>query len=66
LVADSGVKDYTALYKHLYDNLDSFATGHIAGVILVLAESQYKDTFVVDKEINVMSMFIQIINEIYA
>jgi len=66
LIADSGVKDYTALYKHLYDNLDSFATGHIAGVILVLAESQYKDTFVVDKEINIMSMFIQIINEIYA
>ena len=65
LIADSGVKDYTSLYKHLYDNLESFATGHIAGTILILAESQYKDTFVVDKEIHIMSMFIQIINEIY-
>ena len=65
LIADSGVKDYTALYKHLYDNLESFATGHIAGTILILAESQYKDTFVVDKEIHIASMFIQIINEIY-
>lgn len=66
LIADSQVKDYTGLYKHLYDNLESFATGHIAGVILIIAESQYKDSFVVDKEINVMSMFIQIINELYA
>jgi len=65
LIADSGVKDYTSLYKHLYDNLESFATGHIAGVILILAESQYKDTFVVDKEIHIASMFIQILNEIY-
>jgi DNA polymerase III delta prime subunit len=66
VVADSQVKDYTALYKHLYDNLDTFAKGHIAGVILILAESQYKDSFVVDKEINISSMFIQIINELYA
>jgi DNA polymerase III delta prime subunit len=66
VVADSQVKDYTALYKHLYDNLDTFAKGHIAGVILILAESQYKDSFVVDKEIAIMSMFIQIINELYA
>jgi DNA polymerase III delta prime subunit len=65
LIADSGVKDYTSLYKHLYDNLESFATGHIAGTILILAESQYKDTFVVDREIHIMSMFIQIINELY-
>lgn len=65
LIADSSVKDFTSLYKHLYDNLDSYATGHIAGVILILAESQYKDSFVVDKEIHIMSMFIQIINEIY-
>jgi len=65
LIADSGVKDYTSLYKHLYDNLESFATGHIAGVILILAEAQYKDTFVVDREIHIASMFIQIINEIY-
>ena len=65
LLADSQVKDYTSLYRHLYDNLETFATGHIAGVILIVAEAQYKDSFVVDKEINVMAMFIQIINEIY-
>lgn len=65
LLADSQVKDYSALYRHLYDNLESFATGHIASVILVIAEAQYQDSFCVDKEINVCAMFIKIINEIY-
>lgn len=65
LLADSQVKDYTSLYRHLYDTLDSYAVGHIAGVILILAEAQYQDSFVTDKEINVMAMFIKIINELY-
>jgi DNA polymerase III delta prime subunit len=67
LLADSQVKDYTSLYRYLYDSLtaDSFAAGHIAPIILIIAEAQYQDSFVVDKEINVMSMFIKIINEIY-
>ena len=45
--------------------VDTFAVGHIAGVILIIAEAQYQDSFVVDKEINVMAMFIKIINELY-
>jgi len=65
LLADSQVKDYTALYRHLYDNLDSFAIGHIASVILIIAEAQYQDSFVVDREINVCAMFVKIINELY-
>ena len=65
LIADSQVKDYTGLYRHLYDSLESYATGHIAGTILILAEAQYQDTFVVDKEIGIMAMFIKIINELY-
>jgi len=65
LLADSQVKDYTALYRNLYDNVDTFAVGHIAGVILIIAEAQYQDSFAVDKEINVMAMFIKIINELY-
>ena len=65
LLADSHVKDYTALYRHLYDNLDLFAVGHIASVILIIAEAQYQDAMVVDKEINVCAMFVKIINELY-
>jgi replication factor C small subunit len=64
LLADSQVKDFSSLYRFLYDNLDSFATGHLAGSILIIAEAQYKDSLVVDKEINVMSMFVQLLNEL--
>jgi replication factor C small subunit len=64
LLADSQVKDYSSLYRFLYDNLESYATGHIASVILIIADAQYKDSFIVDKEIGVMSMFIQLLNEI--
>jgi NADH:ubiquinone oxidoreductase subunit E len=49
----------------LFDHLDDFATGHIAGIILILGEAQYQDSFVTDKEINVMAMFVKIINELY-
>jgi len=64
LLADSQVKDFSSLYRFLYDNLDNFATGHLAGSILIIAEAQYKDSLVVDKEINVMSMFVQLLNEL--
>jgi DNA polymerase III delta prime subunit len=64
LLADSQVKDFSSLYRFLYDNLESYATGHVASVILIIADAQYKDSFIVDKEIGVMSMFIQLLNEI--
>jgi DNA polymerase III delta prime subunit len=64
IVADSKVKDFTPLYTFLYDNLDEFATGHVAPCILIIAESQFKDASVVDKEINIMAMFVNILGEI--
>ena len=45
LINDSKVKDFSALHKYLFDEIDSYATGHIASVILILAESQYQDSF---------------------
>jgi len=64
LVNDSKVKDFTALYKFLFDEIDNYAKGHIASVILILAEAQYQDAFAVDKEIHVMATMIKIINEL--
>ena len=64
LIADSKVKDFTPLYTFLYDNLDEFATGSIASCILIIAESQYTDTNVVDKEINIIAMFVKLMNEL--
>lgn len=64
IIADSKVKDYTDLYRFMYDNLDLYATGHIASVILILAEHQSMDANVVNKDINICAMFIKILNEI--
>ena len=63
-IADSKVRDFTPLYTFLYDNLDEFATGHVAAAILIIAEAQFKDSHVVDHEINVMAMFVNLLNEI--
>ena len=64
IIADSKVRDFTPLYTFLYDNLDEYATGHIGAVILIIAEAQYKDSSVVDKEINIMAMFINLLGEL--
>ena len=64
LIADSKVKDFTALHKYLFDELDNYATGHIASIILILAESQYQDSFAVDKELHIMSTIVKMLNEL--
>ena len=64
LINDSKVKDFTALYKFLFDEIDNYAKGHIASVILILAESQYQDAFAVDKELHIMATMVKLINEL--
>ena len=64
IVADSKVKDFQPLFTFLYDTIDEYGTGHVAGVILILAEAQYQDAHVVDHEINIMAMFVKLMNEL--
>lgn len=64
LINDSKVKDFTALHKFLFDELDNYAKGHVASVILILAESQYQDSFAVDKELHIMSTVVKLLNEL--
>ena len=64
LIADSKVRDFTAFYRFLFDEIDNYAKGHIASVILILAESQYQDSFAIDKELHVMSMIVKLLNEL--
>ena len=61
IIADSKVKDFTPLYRALYDEVDSYASGKVGHTILNIAEGQYKDSMVVDKEINVMAMILNIL-----
>ena len=62
IIADSQVKTFEDLYRFLFDNIDEFANTKISNCIVIIAEAQYQDTFVVDKEINVMAMFSKLIS----
>lgn len=64
LLADSDITDYSDIYTFLYDNVNEYATGNIAGVILIISEMSYKCALVVDKEIVMMSTIIQILDKI--
>ena len=64
LLANSQVTDFAELYKLMYDEVDSYATGHIAECILIIAKYQLSDGQVVDKEINAMAMIIEILGVI--
>lgn len=62
VVADSNVKDYTELYRVLFDKVTDYAPTKISQTILAIAEGQYRDSFVVDKEINFVATLYNILN----
>mgnify|MGYP004189989105 CR=1 FL=1 len=60
LIADNSIGDYSELYRLLYDEVNSYSNGRDAECILAIAEGQYQDVNVVDKEINFMSTMVKI------
>jgi DNA polymerase III delta prime subunit len=61
LIADNSISDYSELYRLLYDEVDNYGNGKQAECIMNIAEAQYQDVHVVDKEINFMSLIIRLI-----
>ena len=45
----------------LYDELETYSNGHNAECILAIAEGQYQDVNVVDKEINFIATIVKIL-----
>lgn len=66
IIADAKVKDFTSLYTELYNNVNSISNSEkgVSQIILDIADAQHKEAFVVDREINVMAMFINILKSI--
>lgn len=64
IIADSKVKTFEPLFQQLFDEIDDWGKGHVGPLILIIAESQYKDSMVVAKDINVAAMMLQIISEL--
>lgn len=51
IVADAQVQDYTELYQTLYQNVEVYAPTKIPQAIIAIAEGQFRDGQVPDKEI---------------
>lgn len=62
IVADADVKDYTEMYRLLFEKVDDYASHNISQTILAIAEGQYRDNFVPDKEINFIATIYNIFN----
>jgi replication factor C small subunit len=60
LIADNSISDYSEIYRLLYDEVETYGKGKEAECILNIAEAQYQDVNVVDKEINFMSLIIRL------
>ena len=64
ILANSSTRDYSQLYRLLFDELDNYASGHKAIVIQIIGEALYKDGLIVDKEINAMAHISMLIEEL--
>ena len=61
IVADNSIVHFEDVFKLLFDNMSEYGTGNVAAIIVLLAEMEYKSSFVVDKEINFMSTIVQLL-----
>jgi len=62
-INDNKLNVYQPVISHIYENLDKITTDGMmqATLIMVLNEAQKSDKIVVDKEINVMNMFSELL-----
>jgi replication factor C small subunit len=63
IVADSNVKDFTELYRLLFDKVTDYAPTKIPHSIREIAKGQFRDNFVVDKEITFVATLYNILND---
>ena len=61
MIADAGIRDYTELYRTLYDKVQDYAPNKIPQTIIHIAEGQFRDSMVVDKEINFIATLYNIL-----
>lgn len=62
LVADHGIRTFNELYSFLYERLTEYTDDStISEAILAVADGQYKDSLVVDSEINFMATIVKLI-----
>ena len=59
---DNNIHDYNPLYRYLYEHIDELNITSKAQGIIIIAETQYQDAFVVDHSINAVAMVLKLID----
>ncbi|MDB4300184.1 AAA family ATPase [bacterium] len=62
IIADSNVNDFEEAFKYLFDNVEKYLPGKEGTAAIIINEHQYKSNFRIDKEINLMSLIQNLIN----
>jgi len=56
IIADNQVRQFSELFTYIYENIEQISVEQADLILLVLAQYQYQDAMVVDKEINFAAM----------
>jgi replication factor C small subunit len=62
IVADAQIQDFTDLYRLCYDNVEIFVPNKIPQAVIALAEGQFRDGQVPDKELNFIATLYTILS----
>jgi len=62
IIADSNIDDFEEVFRFLYEKADEYLPGKAGTVAILINEHQYKANFRIDKEINIMSLINNLIN----
>ena len=62
IIADANTDDYEELFRELYDSASEYMPGKEGTVAILVNDHQYKANFRIDKEINIMSLINNLIN----
>ena len=62
LIADNSIREFSDFYTYLYEKVDEYAPNIVGATILALADSQFQDSQVVDKEICFMAAVYKILH----
>ncbi len=61
LIADNSIKNFADFYTILFEKVEEYAPNNVADAIIIIADGQFQDVSVVDKEICFMSTIIKLL-----
>jgi replication factor C small subunit len=61
IIANANIQDFEELYRFLYDNASTFASGNEGMVAIYINEYSYQANFRIDKEINAMALLSKLV-----